>query len=76
MATEINTASPLMMFFSALTIGAFTLFGKVITLYQDVHLPPIIIESMQFLSYTGAVTVSFLTVYKFLKERKKNRKNG
>jgi len=73
MATEINTSSPLMMLFSAFTIGAFTLFGKLIVSYQNVHLPPIVIEFMQFLSYAGGVTVACLTVYKFLNERKKGK---
>lgn len=74
MSTEINTSSPLMMLCSAFTIGAFTLFGKLIVSYQNVHLPPIIIESMQFLSYAGGVTVACLTIYKFCKERNSKKK--
>ena len=75
MAAEINTSSPLMMLYSAMTSGAFILFGKLITYYQNIHLPPVFIESLQVLSYLGAFTVSCLTLYKFCNERKKNSKH-
>lgn len=75
MATEINTSSPLMMFFSTLTTGACILFGHLVATYNNIHLPPIVIESMQFLSYTGGTIVACLTIYKFCKERKKNKTN-
>ncbi len=74
MSTEINTSSPLMMFISSLTTGVFILFSHLLTSYQNIHLPPIVIESMQVISYLGAIVVSFLTIYNFIS--KKRKKNG
>jgi len=74
MATEINTSSPLMTFFSFLTTGACILFGHLVASYNNIHLPPIVIEVLQSLSYAGGITVASLTVYKFCKERKVKKK--
>ncbi len=74
MATVLNTSSPLMMFCSALTTGVCILFGHLVATYNNIHLPPIIIESMQVLSYTGGAVVACLTIYKFCKERKSKKK--
>lgn len=74
MATELNTSSPLMMLCSALTTGACILFGHLVATYNNIHLPPIIIESLQCLSYGGGTIVACLTVYKFCKERKSKKK--
>jgi len=73
MAAEINTSSPLMMFFSTLTTGACILFAHLVSSYNNIHLPPIVIESMQALSYTGGTIVACLTVYKFYKELKNKK---
>jgi hypothetical protein len=54
MSSEINTSSPLMTFFSFLTTGACILFGHLVANYQNIHLPPIVIEILQSLSYAGA----------------------
>ena len=70
---NIQTTSPLMTFFSCLATGACILFGKLITTYQNVHLPPIIIESLQCLSYGGAFVISCITAYKFYTERKNKK---
>ena len=51
---QINTTSPLMMLFSSLASGALILFSHLITSYQNIHLPPIIIEVLQVSSYAGA----------------------
>ena len=75
MEHNIHTTSPLMMFISSLITGTCILFGHLVANYNNIHLPPIVIESMQFLSYTGGTTVACLTVYKFCKERKKNSKH-
>ena len=74
MSTEINTSSPLMMFFSFLTTGTCILFGHLVASYENIHLPPIVIEILQSLSYAGGATVAFLTVYKFIKEKKPKKK--
>lgn len=74
MATEINTSSPLMMFFSLLTTGTCILFGHLVASYQNIHLPPIVIEVLQSLSYAGAFTVACLTIYKFIKDKKSKKK--
>ena len=70
---NIPSHSPLMMLFSALTTGACILFGHLVASYQNIHLPPIVIEGLQAISYAGAITVSCLTIYKFCKERKKKK---
>lgn len=71
MSTEINTSSPLMMFFSLLTTGTCILFGHLVASYQNIHLPPIVIEILQSLSYAGGAMVAFLTVYNFISKKRK-----
>lgn len=62
-----------MMLFSSLTTGACILFGHLVSTYQNIHLPPIIIEVLQCLSYGGGAIVACLTVYNFYKSHKKKK---
>lgn len=57
------------LFINSLCTGGFILFGKLIETSNNIHLPPIVIESMQVLSYAGAVTVSAFTVYNFIRKK-------
>lgn len=68
MDTNISTPS---MFVNSLCTGALILFSELIEHSNNIHLPPIIIETMQFLSYAGAIIVSCFTVYNFISKRKK-----
>ena len=60
MSTEINTSSPLMMFFSLLTTGTCILFGNLVASYQNIHLPPVVIEILQSLSYAGGSSLGYI----------------
>lgn len=59
------------MFINSLCTGGLVLFGRAIESYNSGHLPPIIIESLQVLSYAGAITVSCFTVYNFITKKRK-----
>ena len=56
---EQNISTP-SMFINSLCTGALILFGELVETNNNIHLPPIIIESLQVLSYAGAITVSCL----------------
>lgn len=70
---EHNISTP-SMFINTVCTGTLILFGKLVESYNNAHLPPIIIESMQVLSYTGGTIVACLTIYKYCKERKSKKK--
>lgn len=59
------------MFINSLCTGALILFGKLIETNNNIHLPPIIIESLQVCSYLGAITVSCFTIYNYIKKKSK-----
>lgn len=61
------------MFINSLCTGALIVFGELVQNGNNIHLPPIVIEILQSLSYAGAFTVACLTIYKFIKERKKKK---
>jgi len=63
--------STLSMFINSLCAGALILFGKLVKTNNNIHLPPIIIESLQVLSYAGAITVSCFTIYNFISKKRK-----
>lgn len=67
---EQNISTP-SMFINSLCTGALILFGKLVETNNNIHLPPIIIESLQVLSYAGAITVSCFTVYNFISKKRK-----
>ena len=51
----------------------FIAFGGWLDTLKHVHVPPIFIEVLMCLSYAGGFTVAAITVYKFIKERKKKK---
>lgn len=59
------------MFINSLCTGVLVLFAKIVENYQNIHLPPILIESLQVASYTGAITVSCFTIYGYCKKKVK-----
>jgi len=60
------------MFINSLCTGVLILFAKLIEAYQNIHLPPIIIiETLQALSYAGAIVVSCFTIYNYCKKKTK-----
>jgi len=67
---EHNISTP-SMFINSLCTGALILFGKLIETNNNIHLPPIIIESLQVCSYLGAITVSCFTIYNYIKKKSK-----
>lgn len=68
MDTNISTPS---LFINALCTGAFILFGELIEASNNIHLPPIIIEILQALSYAGGIVVALITVYNFISKKRK-----
>ena len=67
---EHNISTP-SMFINTLCTGAFILFGKILETGDNIHLPPIVIETLQVCSYTGAITVSCFTIYNFISKKRK-----
>lgn len=59
------------LFINSLAAITLILFGETVVGY-DVHLPNIFIELLQVFSYIGAIVVSAITIYKFIKGRRKN----
>jgi hypothetical protein len=68
MEPQISTPS---LFINALCTGAFILFGELIDASNNIHLPPIVIETMQILSYASGISVAVLTFYNFISKKRK-----
>jgi hypothetical protein len=47
-------------------------FAKWLQTLQNVHIPPIFVESLMCLSYLGGIIIASIGIYKFIKERKNN----
>ena len=54
----------------AATSGGLTVLGTILGFLQTQHLPPIVIESAQLLSYCGAIMVAAVTLYKHFTKKK------
>lgn len=67
---EHNISTP-SMFINTVCTGTLILFGKLVESYNNAHLPPIIIETLQVCSYLGAITVSCFTIYNYCKKKVK-----
>lgn len=73
---HIQPMTPIFMFINFLFSICLIIHAKIILLYNQVlHIPPIFIELLQCLSYAGSFLIAILTIYKFLKERRKNGNN-
>ncbi len=69
---HIQPTTPIFMFINFLFSICLIIHAKIILL---LHIPPIFIELLQCLSYAGSFLIAILTIYKFLKERRKNGNN-
>lgn len=70
---NIPSHSPLMMLLSFICSIALIINAKLLVSYNTLHIPPIIIEILQCLSYGGSFALFVLTAYKFHKGRKKSK---
>jgi hypothetical protein len=55
----------------ALFVGALVYVGNSLPKVTNIHIPPIVIESLQTLSYLGGFTISCITAYNFFQKRRK-----
>lgn len=71
---NIQHGSPLMMLLSFGLSIVLIIHAKLVVMYSAfAHIPPIIIESLQCLSYAGSFGIFVLTVYKLIKEKRKKK---
>ena len=69
--------SVIIAFLSYITVGVIHLTKMFITTYNGfAHIPPIVIETAQLISYIIGATASSVVVYKFFKYRKNRNQDG